>query len=1629
MTDQIRQFILKRGNTAVSQNYTGPIGEITYDTDLKTVRVHDGVTPGGNIIVGGNVFSVLSSEIYVIQSNVANLQANVSALQGNAANQQTEINNLFANALAQQTQINTLIDNTNFGNLSINDQTISGLISDRDITLAPTGNALVTVPGLKIPVGSVIQGVSNIVAVITNLTLDSVVDTSTGPGDNLNIGDYGLTNGIPHPWTVYKFTTTPSPILQVNDVITGAGIPFNSNVQFVGSGLYSQDVIVNTSIYGNVYPPNGTTVFTTRAVVNAGLAITTQANTDITLNPGVSGNIVPASSLIPLVHNVYNLGTPTKRFKELWLGAGTIYVLDETLGIDLSIGARDGNLYVGGAAGLTVGKFTLTGNTIALENPTEDFRIGTNLATGNLIINRPVVINNPLYPSFEYPAFSVDRNGLVEINPPGNWDITRAALNIVGTSSGNQLPRNFGNTMLNIVGQDNSPTRISADAHGVTGSQNAYVSIAARATRGTVDAPSQTLAGDTMLRLTNQGWTSGGAFASSILRLNFEAAENFTPVATGTRMTVQTTPVGSNVIQTTATFYSNGLHLFGNTVTTAYYFADGSAQYTAANILAINASVAAVNANVVLANTTMKSYVDGQILAANAGVTAANLAMKGYVDGTAVTTINGGTGIGVSRVNGTVTVNATGVANVFGTANQVIVTDAGSKNLTLSLPQSIATNSSPTFSNLTVTNLTVTGNLAYTQTGTLTGKNIYLANNSTNSSQIDGGGFYLGNIQQAYYRSFLYNLNSNAWDTNGAGLITQNLIATDANFNGNVFSNGSAHFGALAMTINFPNAAIQVDENLNSYAQVVTMNHNNGSDASTDYVAVNDIGNDSSNYIDMGINSSTYTGAALGWTVSGPNAGYLVVYGNAQLPPNGNLTLGTATPSTHIDFHTSGTTAANIRLTINDNGLVIPGNVNVTGNILANNATVNNLTVTTLTATTVTGNINYANIYNAPVNLSQFNNDTSFANTTYVTNSVNTANLALKGYVDLANTIQSNQINTLTANAATQSDLIIATNANITQANLGMRGYVDQGNLGMIGFVNATTVFANVGMRGYVDQQILITTQTAANANVAMRGYVDFANTIQANAIAAANIGMQGYVDFANTVQANAIAAANIGMQGYVDFANSIQAGSISAGNVGMRGYVDQQILITTQTAANANVAMKGYVDNAVTTANVGMVGFVQASVFNANAGVIGYVNLSNSSMKSYVDLSNSSMKSYVDFTVNNIAQYSNVQVATYLPTYNGTIGSLTTANTNMKNYVDGQITAANAGVTAANVGMVGYVQYTVTQANLGLKGYIDLANTIQSNQINTLTSNAATQSDLIIAINANVTQANLGMKGYVDSQVTAANVAWAANASAQQTLIYDLQSSKIGNVLGTANEITATPSGTNVTLSLPGNVIMPGKLTLAAGNATVTPLVFQLGTLNTAVSGSWEYDGRVFYATPQDAERGVAKTAQMYMANLTQTMTSTTSPQPLFPQLTRGVSLNSQTRYAYRILGEIDTGSHISSTTVSYGLALSGGATIAKHCWVANPCTGSGPQPAYQVAYQVFGSYGGNTMTPSISNGAKFTFIIDGIIDMITSGNVNPQLTFSVSPGSATALQQGTFMEIWPVGNITGNVNIGNWA
>lgn len=65
-------------------------------------------------------------------------------------------------------------------------------------------------------------------------------------------------------------------------------------------------------------------------------------------------------------------------------------------------------------------------------------------------------------------------------------------------------------------------------------------------------------------------------------------------------------------------------------------------------------------------------------------------------------TLSAGSGIGITNAAGSITVANTGALSITGTANQVVVS-ASTGAITLSLPQSIASTSSPSFAGLTVT--------------------------------------------------------------------------------------------------------------------------------------------------------------------------------------------------------------------------------------------------------------------------------------------------------------------------------------------------------------------------------------------------------------------------------------------------------------------------------------------------------------------------------------------------------------------------------------------------------------------------------------------------------------------------------------------------------------------------------------------------------------------------------------------------------------------------------------------------------------------------------------------------------------------------------------------------------------
>ena len=97
---------------------------------------------------------------------------------------------------------------------------------------------------------------------------------------------------------------------------------------------------------------------------------------------------------------------------------------------------------------------------------------------------------------------------------------------------------------------------------------------------------------------------------------------------------------------------------------------------------------------------------------------------------------------------------------------------------------------------------------------------------------------------------------------------------------------------------------IAAHANINSFSQISIQNLNSGSSASSDFIAINDTGGEYVNYIDMGINSSTFN-SMVGYA----NDSYMFNQG-------GNLWIGnySSGTSSNIYFFTNGSTYSNMVL-------------------------------------------------------------------------------------------------------------------------------------------------------------------------------------------------------------------------------------------------------------------------------------------------------------------------------------------------------------------------------------------------------------------------------------------------------------------------------------------------------------------------------------------------------------------------------------------------------------------------------------------------------------------------------------------------------------------------------------------
>jgi hypothetical protein len=136
-------------------------------------------------------------------------------------------------------------------------------------------------------------------------------------------------------------------------------------------------------------------------------------------------------------------------------------------------------------------------------------------------------------------------------------------------------------------------------------------------------------------------------------------------------------------------------------------------------------------------------------------------------------------------------------------------------------------------------------------------------------------------------------------------------------------------------TVGLTNCLADFTTTANSYGQINLRNTSTGTNASSDVIVTTDNGNDSSNFIDLGINNSGFSVGS--WTINGATDGYLYT-------SDGNLSIGAinASVAKYISFFTGGTLISNERMRVNATGvgigttnpaytLHVQGNARITG--------------------------------------------------------------------------------------------------------------------------------------------------------------------------------------------------------------------------------------------------------------------------------------------------------------------------------------------------------------------------------------------------------------------------------------------------------------------------------------------------------------------------------------------------------------------------------------------------------------------------------------------------------------------------------------------------------------------------
>ena len=675
--------------------------------------------------------------------------------------------------------------------------------------------------------------------------------------------------------------------------------------------------------------------------------------------------------------------------------------------------------------------------------------------------------------------------------------------------------------------------------------------------------------------------------------------------------------------------------------------------------------------------------------------------------------------------------------------------------------------------NITGGNLSAGAGLI-TTTGNVNAGNINISGSQTISGNINAGnlnavnrvsaatGFFTGNVD------VLGNLNATV------GIV----YANSGIFYGNsVTGNNAAFAGVPGFTQLGSNVVMQFAGNVNSYSQINFENINSGNRASTDYIATADNGNDTSNYVNMGIASSTYNFPDFGGY--GPNDAYLHNDG-------GNLILNPETAGRVIKFMVGGTGNANVMGTMSSTALSITGIITATGNIVGANVNSNAQIV-------ATGNITGGNLITAGLG--------SFGTTVNATGNITGGNIITAGAVNAAT------LNT-TGNAVIAGNLFVL--GNLTYNNVeDLR-------------VEDPVIIVGTGPNGApltgpdsFDRGIFMEYFKASLGNAWMGWQNSSGNMIAASRVAFSANNIISVTEF-GTFQTGNIYAQSAVAVGNVTGGNLITAGlasitgNVTGGNLNTAG----QVVATGNVAGgNLNTAGQVVATGNITGGNINTTGSFSSASLNVTGNITGG-NLN---------------------TAGQVVATGNVRGGNIVTAGLGSFGTTVNATGNITggNLITAGLASVTGNVTGGNIVTAGQVVATgnVTGGNIVTAGLGSFGTTVNATG-NITGGNLITAGQTVTTGNITGGNINTGAQVVATGNITGGNIVTAGLGSFGTTV------TATGNITG-GNLITAGQTVT--TGNITGGNINTGAQVVATGNITGGNIVTAgSGTFgNIVISGS----------------------------------------------------------------------------------------------------------------------------------------------------------------------------------------------